>query len=126
MQNEPQVLLDTTQDPLRHKDMLHINTTKNPGSIIVQSETESPATQSMNSSGTSRKSRAQPKRKEPELEFFEMTVLAFILSHPSSKTIMTLDRNKMYDDCKKVHKSFHEWPTWINQTLTRVVLEEKF
>lgn len=80
----------------------------------------------MNSSGTSRKSRAPPKRKEPELEFFEMTVLAFILSHPSSKTIMTLDRNKMYDDCKKVHKSFHEWPNWINQTLTRIVLEEKY
>ena len=53
----------------------------------------------MNSSGT-RKTRAPPKRKEPEVEFFEMTVLAFILSHPSSKTIMTLDRDKLWDECR--------------------------
>ena len=105
--------------------MLNVNTSKNPASVIISQEGGSPATPSMSSSGTMRK-RAPPKQKEPELQFFEMTVLAFILSHPSSKTIMTLDRNALFDECKSVHKSFHEWPNWINHRLTRVVLEEKF
>ena len=39
---------------------------------------------------------------------------------------MTIDRNELFDQCKKVHKSFHEWPTWINQTLTRIILNEKY
>ena len=39
---------------------------------------------------------------------------------------MTLDRNKLFEECQKIHKSFHEWPTWINQTLTRIVLNEKY
>jgi len=55
-----------------------------------------------------------------------MTVLAFILTHSSSKNIMTLDRNKLFDECLKVHKSFQEWPNWINATLTRIVLNEKY
>ena len=56
---------------------------------------------------STRKVRAPPKRKDPEKEFFEMTVLAFILSHPSSKSIMTVDRNELFEDCKLAHKSFH-------------------
>ena len=75
---------------------------------------------------STRKVRPPPKRKDPEKEFFEMTVLAFILSHPSSKSIMTVDRNELFDQCKLTHKSFHEWPNWINQTLTRIVLNEKY
>ena len=39
-------------------------------------------------------------RKEPEREFFEMTVLSFQLCNPTSKAIMTLDRNQMFKDCK--------------------------
>lgn len=77
-------------------------------------------------STNARKSRSIAQRKEPEREFFEMTVLAFILTHPSSKNIMTLDRNKLFDECHKVHKSFQEWPNWINATLTRIVLNEKY
>ena len=52
--------------------------------------------------------------------------MAFVLSHPSSKNIMTLDRSKLFEECRKIHKSFHEWPKWINQTLTRIVLNEKY
>lgn len=77
-------------------------------------------------STSARKSRSIAQRKDPEQEFFEMTVLSFILSHPSSKTVMTLDRNRLYDECRKLHKSFHEWPEWINSTLTRYILNEKY
>ena len=73
-----------------------------------------------------RRRRAQKGRKEPELEFFEMTVLAFQLSHPNCKTILTVDRSKLYQECRAVHKSFHEWPRWINATLTRIMLNERY
>ena len=65
-------------------------------------------------------------RKEPEREFFEMTVLAFQLKHPMSLTVLTVDRDKLFMECRKVHKSFQDWPDWINSTLTRVVLNEKY
>ena len=55
-----------------------------------------------------------------------MTVLAFQLSHPASKSLMTVDRNKLLKECKKMHASFHEWPRWIIATLTRVMLNERY
>ena len=73
-----------------------------------------------------RRRRAQKGRKEPELEFFEMTVLAFQLSHPNSKTLLKVDRQQMYEECKAAHSSFHEWPRWINATLTRIMLNERY
>jgi len=39
---------------------------------------------------------------------------------------MVIDRNKLFFDCKSQHKSFHEWPRWINSTLTRIMLNEKY
>ena len=65
-------------------------------------------------------------RKDPEREFFEMTVLAFQLSHSSHKSLMTLDRNKLYFQCKSEHPMFKDWPNWVNATLTRVMLNEKY
>lgn len=56
------------------------------------------------------RTKSNNQRKEPEREFFEMTVLSFQLSHPMSTTIMTLDRNKLFSDCKTAHASFHLWP----------------
>ena len=55
-----------------------------------------------------------------------MTVLAFQLKHPHSKTVMIVDREKLYTECRKQHRSFHEWPDWISSTLTRVILNEKY
>ena len=81
-------------------------------------------TQSIVSSGSNRTSKAV--KKTPEQEFFEMTVLSFQLCHSNSKTIFSIDRNKMYDECRRAHKSFHLWPEWINSTLTRIVLNEKY
>jgi len=55
-----------------------------------------------------------------------MTVLSFQLMHPMSKAIMTLDRNRLFRECQRDHKGFHEWPSWINSTLTRMILNEKY
>ena len=39
---------------------------------------------------------------------------------------MTVDRNELFDECKLAHKSFHLWPNWVNQTQTRIMLNEKY
>ena len=46
-------------------------------------------------------------RKEPEKEFFEMTVLAFQLRHSSiSINIMKVDRGDLYDECIRSKEPF--------------------
>ena len=55
-----------------------------------------------------------------------MTVLSFQLKHPMSKTIMKLDRNRLFKECQREHPGFHEWPGWVNATLTRMILNEKY
>ena len=69
--------------------------------------------------------KSQALRKEPEIEFFEMTVLAFQLCHPASKSLMKIDRISMLSECRSEQPSFHEWPRWINAYLTRVMLNER-
>jgi len=32
----------------------------------------------------------------------------------------------LYRDCHEQHKSFHDWPRWINATLTRIMLNERY
>lgn len=39
---------------------------------------------------------------------------------------MTLDRNRLYYECKAEHPMFKDWPSWVNATLTRVMLNEKY
>ena len=55
-----------------------------------------------------------------------MTVCAFQLSHPTSESVKKIDRLRLMNECKAVHPSFHEWPRWINATLTRIMLNERY
>lgn len=96
------------------------------GDIVTPPEMNFSRRTESNVSSTRNNKKSVAKRNEPEREFFEMTVLSFILTHPSSKNIMTMDRTNLFDECTKTHKSFHEWPTWINSTMTRIVLNEKY
>ena len=60
----------------------------------------------VDSSCATPRKRSSTKRKEPEREFFEMTVLAFQLAHSNSKSLMELDRNKLFYECKSEHPMF--------------------
>ena len=70
--------------------------------------------------------RPQAQRKDPEREFFEMTICAFQLNYPSCKSLLRVDRSRLFNECKAVHSSFHYWPEWIRMTLMRVVLNDRY
>ena len=71
--------------------------------------------------------RSIAKRKDPEREFFEMTVLAYQLRNvKKSVMIMKIDRSKLYFECLKINKGFEYWPEWIEQTVTRILISEQY
>ena len=66
-------------------------------------------------------------RKDPEREFFEMTVLAYQLRNVKKSTsIMRIDRSALYFECLKIKKGFEYWPEWIEQTVTRILISEQY
>ena len=71
--------------------------------------------------------RSIAKRKDPEREFFEMTVLAYQLRNVKKSTsIMKIDRSSLYKECLKMKKGFEFWPEWIEQTVTRILISEQY
>lgn len=61
-------------------------------------------------------------RKEPEEEFFSMTLVAQIMAHPMQNLIidMITDAGKLYNICKQTSKKpFFLWPVWIADYITK-------
>ena len=71
--------------------------------------------------------RSIAQRKDPEREFFEMTVLAYQLRNVKKSTsIMKLDRTALYFECLKLKKGFEYYPEWIAETVTRILITEQY
>ena len=74
---------------------------------------------------TSRTSKLAPDRKNPEREFFELTVLSYQLKNQEAcPSLMLVDRSALYKECKKIDKPFQFWPEWIEQEMTKRMLND--
>ena len=112
---QPNVLLDTTQDPQRRQAFMEdvkrqgsfapsIFTTNVPFSELgspgiragVPALSQSLVTTSMTRKISGNNSTKNAAVKDPQREFFEMTVLSFQLCNPKSRCILTLDRAELY------------------------------
>ena len=66
-------------------------------------------------------------RKDPQREFFEMTVLAYqIRNQKKSPSIMKINRSDLYHECVKTKKGFEEWPEWIEQRVTKILINDAY
>ena len=66
-------------------------------------------------------------RKDPQREFFEMTVLAYQIRHQKkSPTIMKINRTELYHECIKTKKGFETWPEWIEQRVTKILISDVY
>eukprot|EP00352_Strombidinopsis_acuminata_P002707 CAMPEP_0176382068 /NCGR_PEP_ID=MMETSP0126-20121128/32376_1 /TAXON_ID=141414 ORGANISM="Strombidinopsis acuminatum, Strain SPMC142" /NCGR_SAMPLE_ID=MMETSP0126 /ASSEMBLY_ACC=CAM_ASM_000229 /LENGTH=83 /DNA_ID=CAMNT_0017746251 /DNA_START=1 /DNA_END=252 /DNA_ORIENTATION=- len=70
-------------------------------------------------STSTRTARKAPKRKDPELEFFHMTILAkmMVMTHPNKNILISniaSQEEKLFKQCKRDSKKFYDWPQWID------------
>ena len=66
-------------------------------------------------------------RKDPQREFFEMTVLAYQIRHQKkSPTIMKINRTELYHECVKTKKGFEQWPEWIEHRVTKILINDVY
>ena len=71
--------------------------------------------------------RSKGARKDPQREFFEMTVLAYqIRNQKKSPTIMKINRTDLYYECIETKKGFEEWPEWIEKKVTEIIIKDVY
>jgi len=58
---------------------------------------------------------SEPKRKDPEQEFFKMSLVAYKLNNPNSTTLPNTDPAFMFRAVKKTDLAFYHWPDWIKE-----------
>lgn len=95
-----------------------------PAAAAVQSEEIIPRN-SISLSKKKTRPRVLNSRKEPEEEFFSMTLVAFVMSHPKKDQIIDLikETESLYKVCRMGgNRPFYEWPGWIQ---SYIVLELK-
>jgi hypothetical protein len=60
-------------------------------------------------------------------EFFKMLCLAFKMNNSKVfPKIMQMENRGLYAEVKKTGKPFYEWPTWVEDTLRRQMLRQKY
>ena len=67
-------------------------------------------------------------RKEPEEEFFYMTLVAQIMISPMQNALIDIvtDAKAIFLKCKKTaKKDFYDWPKWIQGYLSDVLKEKE-
>lgn len=73
------------------------------------------------------RTRALAERKDAEEEFFKMLLLACKMNYVKAfPTVMKVDASKLYKDVKGLKKPFFEWPQWIEDTIRRLMLRERY
>jgi len=65
-------------------------------------------------------------RKDPNEEFFKMTLLSFKINSKISSKVFEIDSTELYKDCQKSKLPFYKWPRWIENTLMRRILSQKY
>jgi hypothetical protein len=82
---------------------------------MMQIQSISQSSQSIASSETVLRRKSVSGRKEPEEEFFSMTLVSQIMCHQKKNLIISLqqDSTKLYKLCQKNNRAFFEWPKWI-------------
>ena len=54
-------------------------------------------------------------RKDPNEEFFKMTLLSYKLNHPETSCLMDSGSGELYKKVKESKKPFYKWPDWIKE-----------
>lgn len=64
-------------------------------------------------------------RKDPNEEFFKMTLLAYKLNNSKQGALLKVSPMEMFIEVKKTGLPFHKWSEWIDSYLTRSLKERK-
>lgn len=63
---------------------------------------------------------SEQKRKDPEQEFFKMTLVVYKLNYPTSANLPNTEPAFMFKACKKTELPFFKWPDWIKEQMERL------
>jgi hypothetical protein len=69
----------------------------------------------LNMTGSDKKRRPAPGRKDADAEFFHMSLLSQIMTHKKQKSLIEMqsDADLLFRQCKQSGKPFFEWSNWI-------------
>ncbi|CDW74462.1 UNKNOWN [Stylonychia lemnae] len=64
-------------------------------------------------------------QKDALLEYFIITVLAFIMKHPKRTSLLEIDKLKLYQSAIKNNIPFYKWNRWIEKKMIEIYHERK-
>jgi len=65
-------------------------------------------------------------RRDPNEEFFKMSLLSFKLNHPDEASILGIDPDKLYKEVLRTGLPFHQWGDWIDGFLNKNLINKEY
>ena len=71
-------------------------------------------------------SKMPAKRKDPNEEFFKMSLLSFKLNHPKQAEILKINPDKLYEEVLHSGVPFYQWGDWIDSYLNKNLINKEY